>query len=290
MAGAVAEIKELITAFVDENNRIPSVSEVLAARGRGSNTTISQALKEWRKENGGKGIPVYLMEAVAELHHQSVEHVANQIKLAQDKAMSDVAAAESRLVEAGRAHREEQRASAKEIKQLKESLAETEKALRQSESRYNKEQTVTAALQARVDDRICMVDGLRSDLKRADEKLEAMTSKFVKIVSSPHQLGTPLYAAIRSGSDLVDQNLAAIDKSEYPFPVTIIDAGGQYQFQGGPGGQYRATDLDLYTRVSGGKLICLSADPQPWECPADLGGYSPDNPERFELFLHQGLR
>ncbi len=68
--------------------------------------------------------------------------------------------------------------------------------------------------------------------------------------------GQQLYAEIKKSSKYASQ--AAWGKREgwpYPFPVRIAsDGGGEYVVKGGPGGQYRLADVNLYVIESGQKF------------------------------------
>lgn len=57
-----------------------------------------------------------------------------------------------------------------------------------------------------------------------------------------------LYAKIKKSSKYSGQeyNLA-----EYPFPVEIVDSKDDYMVRGGPGGNYRLKDLELFVKVKG---------------------------------------
>ncbi|MEH6473648.1 MAG: DNA-binding protein [Halopseudomonas sp.] len=291
VAGAIEEIVTLIDGIYEKTGRVPSQSDVRVERGSGSNTTINKALKVWRDRNGSKGLPKYLLEAARRMHSESVEHVANQIEIIQSQARLKLAGEVAARVELDAKYKAERKGNRARIKELERGLAETEKSLRSAESRYHNEQTTTAALQARVDDRNRTIISLKEDLQKASERNDERYTKAMQLLNDPHKLGVPLYASVRAESDLATQNMAAIDSGEYPFKVSVIDTNsGQYQFQGGPGGQYRAKDIDLYARVPGGRLICLAAKPNAWSCPDDLGGYEPSNPARFDAFRRRGMQ
>lgn len=68
--------------------------------------------------------------------------------------------------------------------------------------------------------------------------------------------GQRLYAKIRKSSKYYDQNdLAKADPERwggFPFPVYIeVGDPDGYVVQGGPGGQYRLSDVDLYVAENG---------------------------------------
>lgn len=71
--------------------------------------------------------------------------------------------------------------------------------------------------------------------------------------------GQRYFAKIRKTSKYAGQNAIAKARArEYglPFPVRLTEEGplDQYCVKGGPGGQYRPEDLELYTE-RGGKLV-----------------------------------
>lgn len=67
--------------------------------------------------------------------------------------------------------------------------------------------------------------------------------------------GQQLYASIKKSSKYAAQNN---DATRYgfglPFKVRIDPAYGDYCVQGGPGGQYRLADVQLYVIVDGVQL------------------------------------
>ena len=60
---------------------------------------------------------------------------------------------------------------------------------------------------------------------------------------------TQLYAKIRMSSKYHYQAKWAEEAGEYPFPVTIQSDACGYVVAGGPGGQYKLTDVHLHARV-----------------------------------------
>jgi hypothetical protein len=65
-------------------------------------------------------------------------------------------------------------------------------------------------------------------------------------------VGQQLYAGIKKNSRYASQVAWAERDGEYPFRVHIQDVVGDYCVQGGPGGQYRLIDVNLYV-VDNGK-------------------------------------
>ena len=61
--------------------------------------------------------------------------------------------------------------------------------------------------------------------------------------------GQQLYAKIRSTSEYAHQNPGG-----EPFPVRLMPVFGAYAVQGGPGGQYRLTDVELFVIENGVEL------------------------------------
>jgi hypothetical protein len=63
------------------------------------------------------------------------------------------------------------------------------------------------------------------------------------------------FAKIKKGSKYESQISWAKAQKHigYPFPVRLTERGplDQYCIKGGPGGQYRVEDIDLYTERSG---------------------------------------
>lgn len=68
--------------------------------------------------------------------------------------------------------------------------------------------------------------------------------------------GQQLYAEIKKSSKYASQaDWAKREGWPYPFPVRIAsDGGGEYVVKGGPGGQYRMADVNLYVIESGQKF------------------------------------
>jgi len=70
--------------------------------------------------------------------------------------------------------------------------------------------------------------------------------------------GQKYFAKIRKDSPYVGQISWAKARPQigYPFPVRLTDRGplDEYCVKGGPGGQYRIEDLDIYME-KGGKLV-----------------------------------
>ncbi|WP_454838683.1 hypothetical protein [Pseudomonas hormoni] len=67
--------------------------------------------------------------------------------------------------------------------------------------------------------------------------------------------GQQLYAEIKKSSKYAHQATWARNQGQYPFPVRVVDDhGGLYCVAGGPGGQYRLTDVNLYV-IEGGKKV-----------------------------------
>ncbi|WP_417777118.1 hypothetical protein [Stutzerimonas xanthomarina] len=68
--------------------------------------------------------------------------------------------------------------------------------------------------------------------------------------------GQQLYAEIKKSSKYAGQaDWAKREGRPYPFPVRIAsDGGGDYVVKGGPGGQYRMADVNLYVIENGQKF------------------------------------
>lgn len=62
--------------------------------------------------------------------------------------------------------------------------------------------------------------------------------------------GQQLYATIKRSSKYYSQNALAKAEAQrwggFPFLVLVHPAYGEYCVQGGPGGQYRLSDVNLY--------------------------------------------
>lgn len=70
--------------------------------------------------------------------------------------------------------------------------------------------------------------------------------------------GQQLFAKIKKSSKYYDQNeWAKADPQRwggFPFAVMVDPAYGDYCVQGGPGGQYRLADVNLYVVENGREL------------------------------------
>lgn len=67
--------------------------------------------------------------------------------------------------------------------------------------------------------------------------------------------GQQLFAEIKKSSKYAHQAEWAKSQGQYPFPVQVVDDhGGMYCVVGGPGGQYRLADVNLYVIENGKKL------------------------------------
>lgn len=70
--------------------------------------------------------------------------------------------------------------------------------------------------------------------------------------------GQPLYAKIKRSSKYYSQNSYAKAEPQrwggFPFKVTIDPRYGDYCVQGGPGGQYRLSDVNIVVVVDGLEL------------------------------------
>lgn len=79
-----------------------------------------------------------------------------------------------------------------------------------------------------------------------------------ELAHGPHGVqpaGQQLYAEIKKSSKYAHQVSWAKSQGEYPFPVRVMnDRGGEYCVAGGPGGQYRLSDVNLYVIQDGKKL------------------------------------
>lgn len=71
-------------------------------------------------------------------------------------------------------------------------------------------------------------------------------------------MGQQLYAKIKRSSKYYYQNdWAKKDPASwggFPFKVTVVAAYPDYQVQGGPGGQYRLSDVNLFVIEDGHEL------------------------------------
>ena len=61
--------------------------------------------------------------------------------------------------------------------------------------------------------------------------------------------GQQLFARIRPTSEYAHQR-----SGNEPFPVRLMPAFGAYPVQGGPGGQYRLSDVELFVVENGVEL------------------------------------
>jgi hypothetical protein len=70
-----------------------------------------------------------------------------------------------------------------------------------------------------------------------------------------------IYAKIKKSSKYFDQNRLAQEDPQrwgFPFPVHVVAGGvGGYVVQGGPGGQYRLTDVNLFV-IDGDREMKIS--------------------------------
>lgn len=63
-----------------------------------------------------------------------------------------------------------------------------------------------------------------------------------------------LYAKIKKNSKYYNQNGFAKADGEFPFPVAIRKSGDGYVVKGGPGGQYRLADVNLFVKEGGSEI------------------------------------
>jgi hypothetical protein len=64
-----------------------------------------------------------------------------------------------------------------------------------------------------------------------------------------------LYAKIKKSSKYFAQNATAKSMGEFPFPVTVdADTSDAYCVLGGPGGQYRMSDVSFYVKNGSNEL------------------------------------
>lgn len=67
-----------------------------------------------------------------------------------------------------------------------------------------------------------------------------------------------VFARLRKSSKYYYQKRFAKDRGEYPFRVTLRENyGDEYVVKGGPGGQYRLSDVDLFV-VRDDDFVCIS--------------------------------
>ena len=74
------------------------------------------------------------------------------------------------------------------------------------------------------------------------EQLKQVKHKRTELLTA----GQQLFAKVKKSSEYAHQRTG-----NEPFPVRLMPAFGAYLVQGGPGGQYRLSDVDLYV-VEGG--------------------------------------
>jgi hypothetical protein len=68
-----------------------------------------------------------------------------------------------------------------------------------------------------------------------------------------------LYAKIKRNSKYAHQNEQAKGFGHgLPFKVSIVPAFGEYCVQGGPGGQYRLADVQLFIKSDDGKEMRIA--------------------------------
>ena len=64
-----------------------------------------------------------------------------------------------------------------------------------------------------------------------------------------------IYAKVKKSSKYYGQNEWAKQSGEFPFPVTIdVRTCDSYRVRGGPGGQYRMEDVNLFVVADGKEL------------------------------------
>ena len=59
-----------------------------------------------------------------------------------------------------------------------------------------------------------------------------------------------IFAKVKRNSKYYYQNESAKKNGEFPFAVNIIKARDGYDVNGGPGGQYRLSDVNLFVIAS----------------------------------------
>ncbi len=85
----------------------------------------------------------------------------------------------------------------------------------------------------------------------------ARADEFEREAAREAATGQQLYAKIKKSSKYYNQNSWAQAEPErwgWPFRVHIIAAPGDYCVQGGPGGQYRLADVNLYVIDDGREM------------------------------------
>ena len=290
MSNRVEEIKEQINEAFEETGSVPSYRSIHEKMSGGSMSTIRKAFEEWKSENADRLIPQYLLDCTRRLHDEVRAQSAAVVESLQFEALQ----AQEQFSNLSLQHTELKKmhtASKKLVGKLEKELDATKASL-------SKEQTRTAALEARVDDRVRVITELKERVSELKEQLHVekadthrVQAELMKLAANKDQQGVPLFARVRNDSDFRDQNLVAIDHHGLPFPVTVIAGYSQnsYVVQGGPGGQYRAADVDLYARVNG-MFVCLSPAPAEWALPSPLPeGYTPANPEQFNRYKRDGF-
>lgn len=72
-----------------------------------------------------------------------------------------------------------------------------------------------------------------------------------------------VFARLRKSSKYYYQKRFAKDRGEYPFRVTLRENyGDEYVVKGGPGGQYRLCDVDLFV-IRDDDMVCISEPERP---------------------------
>jgi hypothetical protein len=93
------------------------------------------------------------------------------------------------------------------------------------------------------------------DTGYADAITQARWEGF-ELAHGPHGVRPPgqqLYAEIKKSSKYAHQASWAKSQGEYPFRVRVCGGDDIYCVIGGPGGQYRLADVNLYVTESGKK-------------------------------------
>lgn len=94
-----------------------------------------------------------------------------------------------------------------------------------------------------------------ADTEYADPLTQARWEGF-ELAHGPHgvqPVGQQLFAEIKKTSKYAHQATWAKNQGEYPFPVRVVVTPDEYCVSGGPGGQYRLSDLNLYVMNDGKK-------------------------------------
>lgn len=90
------------------------------------------------------------------------------------------------------------------------------------------------------------------------EEGRAKVDEYERDKAETVRYGQQIYAKIKRSSKYYNQNEWAAAEPKrwggFPFKVRVDPAYGEYCIQGGPGGQYRMADVNLYVVEDGREL------------------------------------